>query len=105
MRLSVSYPDGKMSDPISWDKFDTTHGHIRRVVGWEFNTRDLTLGLPADKREAITEIVQSWLTRSKCTLLEAAELHDTLAHASQAYRPGRAMFFGFQNALRRAIRN
>ena len=45
----VGYPNGKIPDPISWDKFESTHGHLRRVVGWEFNTRDLTFALPADK--------------------------------------------------------
>ena len=99
----VGYPDGKIPDPISWEKFESTHGHIRRVVGWEFNTRDLTFGLPADKRQAITELIATWLPRKTCTLLQAAELHGTLADASRAYRPGRVLFFGFQNALRRAI--
>ena len=99
----VGYPDGNIPDPISWDKFEKTHGHIRRVVGWEFNTRNLTFGLPNDKRCALTELLSTWLTRKRCTLLEAAALHGTLADASRAYRPGRVLFFGFQNALRRAI--
>ncbi|KAI2498468.1 hypothetical protein MHU86_16052 [Fragilaria crotonensis] len=35
----LGYPDGRIPDPISWDKFESVHGHIRRVVGWDFNTR------------------------------------------------------------------
>ena len=102
----VGYPNGKIPDPISWDKFETTHGHIRRVVGWDFNTRELTFTLPNDKRTALTDLLATWLTKAQCTLLEAATLHGTLlANASKAYRPGRALFFGFQNALRRAIQN
>jgi hypothetical protein len=101
----VGYPNGLIPDPISWDKFESTHGHLRRVVGWEFNTRDLTFALPADKRQSITELLATWLNRKSCTLLQAAELHGTLADASRAYRPGRALFFGFQNALRRAIQS
>ena len=99
----LGYPDGRIPDPISWDKFESTHGHIRRVVGWDFNTRDLTFALPTDKRTAITESLREWCTKTSCTLLEAAELHGTLADASKANRKGRTMFFGFQNAFRRAI--
>ena len=83
--MMVGYPNGKIPDPISWDKFESTHGHIRRVVGWNFNTRDLTFELPDDKRQSITELLASWLPRKSCTLLQAAELHGTLADASRAY--------------------
>ena len=38
-------PDGRIPDPISWENFETLHGHLRRVVGWEFNTRNLTFAL------------------------------------------------------------
>lgn len=101
----VGYPDGRIPDPISWDKFESTHSHIRRVVGWEVNTRDLTFALPNDKRTAITTTLLKWITtKTTCTIVEAAELHGTLADASRANRKGRAMFFGLQNALRRAIR-
>lgn len=101
----VGYPDGRIPDPISWEKFETTHTHIRRVVGWEVNTRDLTFALPADKRASIAETLLEWTARTSCTIMEAAELHGTLADASRANRKGRAMFFGFQNAFRRAIRS
>ena len=99
----LGYPDGRIPDPISWDKFESVHGHIRRVVGWDFNTRDLTFALPTDKRQAITSTLREWCTKKSCTLVEAAEFHGTLADASRANRKGRTMFFGFQNALRRTI--
>ena len=100
----LGYPDGRIPDPISWDKFETVNGHLRRVVGWEFNTRDLTFALPADKRQALVTKLDEWRSKQSCTLIEAAELHGTLADASGANRKGRVMFFGFQNALRRTIR-
>jgi hypothetical protein len=99
----VGYPDGRIPDPISWEKFGTAYGHIRRVVGWNFNTRTLTFTLPDDKRTAITKLVESWLVKDTFTILEAAELHGTLADASRANRQGRTLFFGFQNAFRRTI--
>jgi hypothetical protein len=101
----LGYPDGRTPDPISWEKFATTHGHLRRVVGWEFNTRDLTFALPSDKRQALSELLATWLSKTSCTILEAAELHGSLSDASRANRKGRAMFFGFQNAMRRAIQS
>jgi hypothetical protein len=100
----LGYPDSRIPDPISWDKFEKVHGHLRRVVGWDFNTRDLTFSLPDDKRKALTVTLTEWCTKQSCTLVEAAELHGTLADASRANRKGRAMFFGFQNALRRTIK-
>ena len=84
-------------------KFESVHGHLRRVVGWEFNSRNLSFSLPADKRQSITDILAQWLPRTQCTLLEAAKLHGILTDASRASRTGRASFFSFQNAMRRAI--
>ena len=80
----VGYPSGKIPNPISWDKFESTHGHLRHVVGWEFNTRDLTFAIPTDKRLAIIELLSTWLHRTCCSLLQAAKLHGTLADASRA---------------------
>jgi hypothetical protein len=99
----VGYPDGRIPDPISWEKFGTAYGHIRRVVGWDFNSRTLTYTLPNDKRTSITELIKVWLAKDSFTILEAAELHGTLADASRANRQGRTLFFSFQNAFRRAI--
>ena len=99
----VGYSDGRIPDPISWDKFESVHGHLRHVVGWEFNFRDLKFSLPANKRKIITDTLATWLNRTQCTLLEAAELHGILTDASRTSRSGRASFSSFQNAMRRAI--
>lgn len=99
----LGYPDGSIPDPISWDKFASSHGHKRRVVGWEFNTRTLTFSLPSDKRAAIVKLLAEWLTKTDYNLMNAAKLHGKLADASRANRKGRAQFFAFQNAIRRAL--
>ena len=99
----AGYPDGRIPDPISWEKFGSAYGHIRRVVGWDFNTRSLTYTLPNDKRQSLIQLLQEWEEKEKCTILEAATLHGSLADASRANRQGRTLFFSFQNALRRAI--
>ena len=101
----AGYPDGRIPDPISWEKFGSAYGHIRRVVGWDFNTRSLTYTLPEDKRQSIVHLLQEWEAKEKCTIIEAATLHGSLADASRANRQGRTLFFSFQNALRRAIQN
>ena len=99
----VGYPDGRIPNPVSWEKFQTTYGHLRRVVGWLFNTHNLTFRLPDDKRSAIAELLASWLQKTDFTILEAAELHGKLADASRANRKGQAMFVALQNALRRSL--
>ena len=100
----AGYPDGRISDPVSWDKFSSTYGHLRRVVGWVFNTRSLTFRLPDDKRTDLAELLADWISsKTDYTLLEAAELHGKLADASRANRKGRTMFFAFQNALHRSL--
>ena len=99
----LGYPDGRYPDPISWEKFGSAYSHKRRVVGWEFNTRTLTYTLPTDKRRALQEMLEEWIQKDNCSILEAATLHGTLADASRANRQGRTLFFGFQNALRRTI--
>ncbi len=99
----MGYPDGKFPNPISWEKFGSDYCHTRRVVGWEFNTRTLTYTLPQDKRESLKAMLEEWIPKTTCNILEAATLHGTLADASRANRQGRTLFFGFQNALRRAI--
>ena len=99
----AGYPNGKIPDPISWEKFGTSYGHKRRVVGWAFNTRSLTYTLPPDKRQSLQKLLAEWMPQENFTILEAATLHGTLADASRANRQGRTLFFGFQNALRKTI--
>lgn len=59
----VGYPDGRIPDPVSWDKFHSTYGHLRRVVGWLFNTRTLTFRLPDDKRTALADLLATWIKK------------------------------------------
>ena len=80
----LGYPNGKIPDPISWDKVGTAYSHIRRVVGWEFNTPTLTYTLPSDKRTSLQQLLEEWIEKTTCTIFEAATLHGTLADASRA---------------------
>jgi hypothetical protein len=95
----VGYPDGQIPKPLSWEKFTSTYSHIRRIVGWEFNTQTLSFSLPSNKRTAITGLLAKWLTKTQFTILEAAKLHGKLADASCENRKGHTMFFAFQNGI------
>jgi hypothetical protein len=75
----IGYPDGRIPDPISWGKFGTAYGHIRRVVGWNFNTRTLTFTLPDDNALQspnslslgwLKTPLQSWKQLSSMALLQ-----------------------------------
>lgn len=101
----LGYPGGRFPDPVSWDKFAAIHGHIRRVIRWNYNSRSLSFSLPDNKRTAIADLFALWLTKSEYTILEVAELQGKLADTSRANRKGRAMFYPFQNAGRRALQS
>jgi hypothetical protein len=74
----MGYPDGRLPDPISWEKFGSAYSHTVRVVGWELNTQTLTYTLPKDKRESLQKIMlEEWLPKANCSILEAATLHGT----------------------------
>jgi hypothetical protein len=69
-------------------KVQSTFGHKQLIVGRDFNTRTLSFSLPNNKRAAIAELLTEWLTKTKYTILKAAELHSKLADASCANRKG-----------------
>ena len=53
----LGYPDGTIPDQISWEKFTSSYGHTRRMVGWIFNTQTLTFSLPRDKKTFLVKIL------------------------------------------------
>ena len=61
----LGYPDSRIPDSISWDKFKSVHSHIFQVVGREFNTRDLTFALPHDNRQALLSTLEDWCTKNR----------------------------------------
>ena len=99
----AGYPNGAFPNPISWEKFGSSYGHKSWVVGWKFNTQSLTYTLPDDKRKSLQKLLEEWMPQDWCFILEAATLHGNLANASRANQQGRTLFFGFQNALQKAI--
>lgn len=100
----LGMPDGRFADPLARAKLTAMYSHLRRLLGWDINTRALTVALPQDKREKLVDTIQEFLAKSTYQILEGAELHGLLSTAAQVSRKGRALFFNFQNALRDEIR-
>lgn len=71
----------------------------------DFISRTLTYTLPNNQRTSITRSIETFVTKEHFTILEAAELHGTLADASRANRQGRTLIFSFQNAFCWAIQS
>ena len=99
----LGFPDARITDALSRDKFEARITHERRFVGHTVNSRTLTVSLPQDKRTLLVAAILPWLNMTKFGLLEAGKLHGQLGSASTTCRWARATFFGLQNALRRAI--
>ena len=91
-------------DALSREKFAKYFEHIRRMVGWLVNTRRGTLALPKDKAATIITLLTQALAAGSMTLLEAAQLHGCLNHATYVSRRGRSAFLNFQNQLRTQLR-
>ena len=97
-------PDGRFADPLARDKLTSMYSHLRRILGWEINTRSLMVSLPQDKRDKLIAALEAFLAQATYQILEAAELHGLLSTAAQVSRKGRALFFNFQNAIRDELR-
>ena len=62
----VGYLTGKIPDPISWDKFESTHGHICRVVGAGLECRHLRFEFFSSRRQtASSDFDVGFLARQK----------------------------------------
>jgi hypothetical protein len=42
----LGYPNNFVPDPLSREKFESSHTHRRRIVGWIVDTRELMVELP-----------------------------------------------------------
>jgi hypothetical protein len=89
---------------LSLDKLDTLYNHLRKLLGYQVNSRALTVGILFYKREQTVVILGSWLVRRSFTIRDAAELVGSLESISGYHRWGRTCFFTLQNILRSALR-
>ena len=96
----LSHPTPQHGDPVSWDKFQATYSHRRKVTGFNINSRTLQVSLPDYKREHLQALLDKWLQRKTYTLLDAAELLGLLNNLSSICRWMRPRYFALQNAAR-----
>jgi hypothetical protein len=72
------YPNFFVPDPLSREKFKSSHTHRRCMVGWIIDTWQMIIELPGCKRSQLVLVLDEWLSKTKFTLREAAELHGKL---------------------------
>ena len=99
----LGFPSPTCRDALSWDKFEASFSHERKIIGIWWDTRRLTVSLPSYKREQLIETLALWSEKDSFFLLEAAELLGSLVDASLLCRWGPITFFAIQNAIRRAL--
>jgi hypothetical protein len=99
----LGFPSKHTTIVLSLDKFHTTYGPARRVVGQHVHTRTLLVTVPGDKRQEVVALLVIWLAKVTFTLRECAELHGLLESISRYNRWGRAQFCTLQNAMRRIL--
>jgi hypothetical protein len=89
--------------PLSIDKFEGWYNHERKLVGRQFNSRRLTVGMLPYKRERLLELLTHWTSVSTYDLLEISHLLGTLENHTKYARWARCWYFALQNHVRRAL--
>lgn len=89
--------------PLSMDKLETDYNHLRKMVGRLFNSRTLTVGMLPYKREQLLQLLTTWVTKPKYTLLEIATLLGILENHTRYARWARCWYFALQNTVRRHL--
>jgi hypothetical protein len=101
--LILGFPTSGNRDVVSWDKFTKLLSHKRKCVGWDVDTRRLTVALPADKCEDLQALLSTWIQAEKFTLRDVAILIGHLGNATSVCRWMRTSYFTIQNTLRRKM--
>lgn len=98
------YPMPDAVNALSQEKFDARYNHLRKMIGFQLNTRALHVDLTPEKRQDAIEELALWGLKHSFTLKEAAQLCGLLDSLSRYNKWGRALFFALVNAVREAIR-
>jgi hypothetical protein len=101
--ILLGFPTSGNREVVSWDKFTKLLSHKRKCVGWEVDTRRLTVALPADKCEDLRTLLNHWIQVDKFTLRDVAILIGHLGNATTVCRWMRTSYFTIQNTLRRKM--
>ena len=89
--------------PLSDDKLVTAYNHTRRLVGRHFDSRRLTVGMLPYKRDQLTQLLSSWLSRKTFDLLELSSLLGLLDNHTKYARWARCWYYFLQASMRRGL--
>ena len=101
--LLGSPTDTRVPSPLSTDKFEATYNHKRRLVGRQFNSRTMTVGILPHKRAQLDALLSEWSGKKDYSLHELAQLLGILENHTRYARWCRCWFFALQNSARRAL--
>ncbi|XP_045446325.1 uncharacterized protein LOC123654470 [Melitaea cinxia] len=73
---------------VNWEKSMLLPQQNCRFLGFTFNTVEMSLGLPVDKRNKISKLINIYLTLPKCTIREFSQLIGVLVAACPAIKYG-----------------
>ncbi len=99
----LGWPDSRVPLPLSLDKFEASYTHLQRMVGQAFDSRRLTVGMLAYKREALISLLQLWQSTTEYSLHDIAQLIGVLEFHTRYARWARCWYFALQNAVCRAL--
>ena len=88
---------------LSDDKFSAWCNHLRKLVGRQFDSCRLTVGITPAKREALLTLLGDWATRASHGLKDIAHLLGTLENHTRYVPWARVHFCVLQNAIRKAL--
>jgi len=91
-------------DPFSYEKFELTCNHLRKITGIMIDTRSMYLWLPQYKRDQIVDLLAEWLNKKDFLMLAGLELQGVLIDASRFNNWGRLRFFILQGVISKALR-
>ena len=93
-------PTPYIQNPLSLPKFINLHSGMRQIVGRYWDTRRLSVGMLAHKRDELISRLNDWLPKERFSLLEAAELLGVLENHTRYCRWARPWFYALQNRMR-----
>ena len=85
---------------IRWEKSkDLPFAYTTTYTGFEWNLKDLTVSVPANKKAKYQLAILEWASRPAHTLRDVQKLYGKLLHASLVLPPGRAYLTGLEAML------
>jgi hypothetical protein len=100
----LGWPDpARVPTPLSMEKLETLYNHQRRMVGRFFDSRRLTVGMVAYKKDNLMELLTVWLSKESYDILEIARLLGVLHNHTKYARWARCWYFTLQNAIRSCL--